>query len=123
MAKLKATPKNFEQALRFILDFKGKLSIRIGNNTYLEYHTGYGTGYTESITVRLHTTNIVTFWPSGRTTLCTGGHRTVTTKERINHFISGRVYQKAHQWYYVRNRGELGIDWGKPVEFTEGIEV
>src|SRR5271166_6767400 len=77
MAKLKATPKNFEQALRFILDFKSKLSIRIGNNTYLEYHTGYGTGNTESITVRLHTTNIVTFWPSGRTTLCTGGHRTV----------------------------------------------
>lgn len=48
MAKLKATPKNFEQALQFILSTgKGKLSLRIGNNTYLEYHTGKGTGLTE----------------------------------------------------------------------------
>ena len=30
----------------------------------------------------------------GRVALLTGGYRTVTTKDRINQFISGRVYQK-----------------------------
>ena len=124
MTKLKATPKNFAEALQFIIaEGKGKLSLRIGNNTYLEYHTGKGTGCTESITVRLHTTYIVKFWPSGRTELYTGGYRTVTTKERINQFITGRVWQKAHQWYYTpdalySNGAVLGN-----VPFEEGIEV
>lgn len=121
MAKLKATPKNFEQALQFILSTgKGKLSLRIGNNTYLEYHTGKGTGLTEHITVRLHVTNIVTFWPSGRVTLHTGGYRTVTTKERINHFITGRVSQKDRRWFYTSIL--LGEEY-ETVPFREGMEV
>ena len=127
MAKLKATPKNFEQAL---LALGLKDSVRLGNNTYLEV-TAKDRDLVTEIGVRLHGTYIIRFhgafdsdgYRSYFTTLHTGGYYTVTTKERINHFISGRVYQKAHQWYYVRNRGELGIDWGKPVEFTEGIEV
>lgn len=67
MAKLKATPKNFAEAVAVLKD---KISLRLGNNTYL------------------------------------------------NQFITGRVYQKAHQWYLAK-----AYDWKNAVEFTEGIEV
>ena len=134
MAKLKATPKNFAAALLFILtEGKGKLSLRIGNNTYLEYHTGHGISPTENIrhgispteniTVRLHQTHIVTFWPSGRIALHTGGHRTATTKERINQFITGRLYQKAHVWFVVGHDATGALDWKQPKKFTEGCLV
>jgi hypothetical protein len=113
MAKLKATPKSFAEAAEFLA---GRDSVRIGNNTYLEnFHLG--------IAVRLHDTRIVVFHEDGQITLHTGGFRTVTTKDRINQFIKGRVYQQNFKWYYVANRGELGIDWANPVEFTEGINV
>ncbi len=50
--------------------------------------------------IRLHDTQIVKFWVDGRITLHTGGYRTVTTKERINQFVSGRLYQRDYAWYY-----------------------
>jgi hypothetical protein len=114
MAKLKATPKNYAEAAEVLA---GCDSIRLGNNTYLERDI------MNNITVRLHSTDIVVFHKEGKTTLHTGGYRTVTTKERLNQFIKGRVYQKDHNWYYVVNRGELGIDWSKPIDFEEGMEV
>jgi hypothetical protein len=111
MAKLKATPKNYTEANDVL---QGRDSMRLGNNTHLvRMKDG-------SICVRLHNTYIVEFWPSGRIYLFTGRYRTVTTKDRINQFISGRVYQKAHQWYFVTE----GYNWesaGEP--FIEGIEV
>lgn len=118
MAQLKAAPRNFASALEVL---GGKQSIRLGNNTYLEQaHVGFGKAY---IGVRLHSTYIVRFYKDGAVTLHTGGYRTVTTKERINQFILGRVYQKAHEWFFVVNRGELGFDWANPVPFEEGMDV
>lgn len=113
MAKLKATPKSYAEAAELLA---GRDSIRLGNNTYLEnFHLG--------IAVRLHNTRIVVFHEDGRVTLHTGGYHTVTTKERLNQFIKGRVYQKSHAWFYVVNRGELGIDWANPIPFEDGIDV
>jgi hypothetical protein len=106
MAKLKATPKNFVEAAEIL---QGRESIRLGNNTHLEnFHLG--------IAVRLHNTRIVVFHEDGSVTLHTGGYRTVTTKDRINEFITGRVYQKDYEWFYSVNGKE-------PVRFEEGIEV
>lgn len=113
MAKLKATPKNFEQAATVLA---GRESIRLGNNTYLENFSG-------GIAVRLHNTRIVWFHEDGTVTLHTGGWQTVTTKDRINEFITGRVYQKNHQWYYVGHTSEGAIDWDNPQAFTEGMNV
>ena len=115
MAKLKATPKNFEQAVEVLKD---RISMRLGNNTYLEV--------TDSdplhgfIGVRLHSTYIVKFWPDGQTTLHTGGWYTSTTKDRINQFISGHVYQSGNQWYYTASIGQPN---GMPVRFSEGMNV
>jgi hypothetical protein len=113
MAKLKNTPRNYVEAAQYLA---GRDSVKLGNNTWLE-------SFSDGIAVRLHATRIVLFHEDGRVTLHSGGYRTVTTKDRVNQFIKGRVYQKNHVWYYVPSRGELGIDWTSPAEFFEGIEV
>lgn len=95
MAKLKATPKNFAEAVAVLKD---KISVRLGNNTYLEVSDSDPLrGF---IGVRLHNTFVVKFWPDGQVTLHTGGYRTTTTKERINQFVRGRVWQAKGEWWY-----------------------
>jgi hypothetical protein len=119
MAKLKVTPKNFVQAQQVL---GTKSSVRLGNNTFLE-RIEESDSFKLKIVVRLHNTNIVEFHSDGRVTLHTGGWRTVTTKDRINQFITGRVYQKDHQWYYVGHNLEGALDWEHPDDFTEGYNV
>jgi hypothetical protein len=41
----------------------------------------------------------------------------VTTKERINQFIAGRVFQKNWNWFYDRPLA------GYPRQFVEGMDV
>ena len=115
MAKLKAIPKNFEQAVAVL---GNRYSMRLGNNTYLERLNG-----DQQVAVRLYSTYIVRFYQTGRVTLHTGGYGTVTTKDRINQFITGRVYQKNHEWFYVGHNVDGAIDWDNPIEFSEGMEV
>ena len=121
MAKLKATPKNFAEALQAFDNFKRGSrigSVRLGNNTYLE---SYVDGCkVDRICVRLHNTNIVTFCEDGRIVLNTDGYRTATTKDRINQFISGRVWQKNYQWFYTSRL--LGEDY-ETVSFKDGINL
>jgi hypothetical protein len=116
MAQLKAHPKTYAQAAEYLA---GRDSVKLGNNTWLERHEKEGTGYAPFIAVRLHNTNIVVFWESGRITLHTGGWYKPTTKDRINEFITGRVYQRG-VWYYQG----LREGWHIPaVKFEEGMEV
>ena len=110
MAKLKATPKNYAEALEVL---NGKSSMRLGNNTYLENHEN------GVIAVRLHNTNIVVFYAHGRAELYSGGYQTVTTKERMNQFIAGRVIQSNWTWRY---EGFHGMD-RYTVPFEEGMNV
>ena len=119
MAQLKAQPKNFAEALAVL---NGRQSKRLGNNTYLENFVGL-----QFIGVRLHNTYIVRFHYNRQITLHSGGYRTVTTKDRVNQFISGRVFQKAHQWYYdyplVQVEGR-GINTERVrVPFVEGMNI
>lgn len=84
---------------------------KIGNNTYLVRGE-------DSIHVRLHKTNIITFFPDGRVKLNSGGWRTVTTKARINEFMSTGWYlqQKNYDWFLQR------YDGTQPrAEFEDGI--
>jgi hypothetical protein len=114
MAKLRATPKSYSEASAVL---NGRDSVKLGNNTWLERIVTDRL----KIVVRLHSTNIVVFHDDGRVTLHTGGYHTVTTKDRLNRFIYGRVYQKAHQWYFYVNRGTLAGE--VTVIFSEGMEV
>lgn len=49
--------------------------------------------------IRYHDTDVVTIHDDGSFTLFTGGHRTVTTKARINEYSPARISQKDFSWY------------------------
>lgn len=122
MAKMKATPKTFAAASQFLA---GRDSVKLGNNTWLENVAAFGPEASPLgfIGVRLHNTYVVKFWVDGQITLHTGGWYRVTTKDRINEFITGRVYQKDHVWYYVGHTTEGALDWEHPVPFKEEMNV
>jgi hypothetical protein len=113
MAKMKHCPKNFAEA-NCILGNRD--SLRLGNNTYLVSRFSPEEN-DKHIAIRLHNTDIVKFYSNGRITLHTGGYQTVTTKERINQFIAGRVFQKNWNWFYDRPLA------GYPRQFVEGMDV
>jgi hypothetical protein len=66
---------------------------KVGNNTYLERRGQ------DAIAVKLHRTDVVTFYRDGRVQLNTGGWQTVTTKDRFNTFSPIRVYADKGVWY------------------------
>lgn len=57
-----------------------KLRRKVANNTYAERRG-------DSIALKLHDTDVVTYHPDGSITLDTGGWFTVTTKDRMNNAI------------------------------------
>lgn len=65
----------------------------IGNNTLeINYKDG-------SRAIRLHNTDVITFFKNGSFLLNSGGWRTPTTKDRINKHASVYVSQKNNIWY------------------------
>ena len=86
----------------------GKLDrAKIAHNTYLERRSGGGIG------LRLHSTDVVTWWPDGRVTLNSGGWKTATTKDRIGY--AARIHQERGQWY-VTVRGKCYL-------FRDGMTI
>lgn len=73
---------------------KGKTSRKIGNNTYMSLEEGI-------IRIRLHGTDVVTIYRDNSINLNSGGWRTVTTKDRMNKYLSPpwRVVQEKFEWY------------------------
>lgn len=67
----------------------------VGNNT-VEYFNAAGERF-----IRLHATNVLQFNPDGKIILNSGGWKTHTTKDRLNHFLPSGYYitQKAGIWY------------------------
>ena len=55
------------------------------------------------VVLHLHSTPIVTVYPSGLIQLCTGGHETVTTKRRMNEALGSlgltfHIVQENFEW-------------------------
>jgi hypothetical protein len=65
---------------------------KLANNTHLVRRD------TDEIAVRLHATDVLTFFADGRIRVNTGGYHTVTTVDRINAFLPG-------PWRVSRYRG------------------
>lgn len=74
------------------LQGRNKESRKIANNTYLIRRGN-------SIAVKLHNTDVVTFNQNGSIVLNSGGWHTPTTKSRINQFIGNRLSQVNGVWY------------------------
>lgn len=86
-------------------------SRKLSNNTYLK-RRGEG-----EIAVRLHSTDILTFYADGRIEVNTGGWNTVTTKDRINSHLSGwSVWSEKNEMF-------IGHGWSNPVAAFEGNSV
>lgn len=98
------------EAVAMVRGKTNRNSRKVGNNTYAEIlHDG-------SVGVMLHSTYVVKIHPDNTYTLQRGGWYTVTTKDRINQYVPGRVYQADGQWYYKHPKG-------KTYEFIDGMVV
>jgi len=80
---------------------------KLANNTYAERRES------GAIAIRLHNTDILTFNQDGSIVATTGGWKTVTTKARLNEYLSCRISQERGKWSVHHN--------GKTVEFADGI--
>jgi len=98
---------NYEQAEKM---FETSRKRKLSNNTYLEKNGN------ESYAIRLHSTQIVRFYPE-KTVLDSGGYKTLTTKTRLNEFSPFDVIQKAGVWYVRQNYKDKDV-----VVFADGIE-
>ena len=82
-----------------------KTTRKLGNNTY-------GRIEGDSVAIRLHSTDVVTFTTDNKVILDTGGWSTVTTKARMNQYLPTGygVYQHDYEWF-------IALPDGEPVEF------
>ena len=75
----------------------GRDRRKIDNNTYLEKRPG-------AVAVRLHATDVLTFYPDGATVYNSGGWRTVTTKARMNEYGAGVQISQARGVWFIGER-------------------
>jgi hypothetical protein len=101
---------------------------KIANNTWLERRDD------ETIAVRLHQTDVVTYRADGSITLDTGGWFTVTTKDRMNRFSPFGVHSVRGEWYVMHrnpdynpeatraHNGSAGAYWlDKEIPYRDGM--
>jgi hypothetical protein len=84
---------NYAEAISMVHGKTKQKARKVGNNTYAEIE------YDNSVSIRLHGTAVVRFYPNGLVKLNSGGWRTHTTKKRINKYSPVKVYQKKYEWY------------------------
>ena len=72
---------DYKEALAQVKTARNGYKKPIGNNTWLILNDD------DSVAVRLHQTDIITYRPDGSIILDTGGWETVTTKARMNEYL------------------------------------
>ena len=84
----------YDQAHEILVSTRGagrNLRRKLERNTWLERHDDH-------IAVRLHSTEIIKFYPNGNITLHAGGWETPTTKCRINTYAPVYLYSINGVW-------------------------
>lgn len=84
---------NYNEAVEMVRGKTNRKTRKIGNNTYAEIE------YDDSVSIILHGTTVVRFYPNGLVKLNSGGYHTHTTKKRINKYSPVSVYQKNFEWF------------------------
>lgn len=97
---------NYENAQKI---YENSRKRKLANNTYLEKNDD------GSYAIRLHSTQIIKFYPN-KTVLNSGGYRTVTTKARLNEFTMFDISQNRGIWYIRKNWQDQNS-----VVFADGI--
>jgi hypothetical protein len=88
---------------------------KLANNTYAQRRELHGDNV---IAIRLHSTDILTFFRDGSVKVDTGGWQTVTTKERLNRYLPDGIgiTQDRRVWYWLKNGERVAL-------FTEGDTI
>jgi hypothetical protein len=83
---------------------------KLANHTYLERRGEH------TITIKLHATDIITFYPD-KVRLDSGGWRTPTTKDRLNHFLPSdyRIICDRSIWHLYKGSEKVAL-------FRDGLE-
>lgn len=107
-AKLKSTIASYADAAAFMAAHRDRRTdtAKLAHNTVVRVVEGNKIGE-DGYAIRLHSTDIVTFYKDGTVKLDSGGYQTVTTKARMNeilHPMGITVEQKGGTWY-VREIG------------------
>lgn len=108
-------------------------SRKVAHNTTLRPVALDSVGVADSIALRLHSTDILTFHRNGSVTATSGGWKTSTTKDRLNSYLphGWRVYQDKGVWYWSRrttthgSNGEIDVTVspGSGTPFTDGDRI
>lgn len=91
---MNTTHKNILAAL------SGRASRIVGNNTKAIRHES------GAVSIRFHSTDILTALPDGSVTVNSGGFRTATTKDRLNSWLADGYFiaQERGCWYWHRRQ-------------------
>lgn len=74
------------------------------------------------IALRFHETDVVTFHADGRITLASGGWRTMSTKDRMNHTAGITVYSDRAEWF-VKTPGHEAVPYFDGMTFADDGSV
>ena len=89
-----------------LLTGRCKQRRKLANNTYAERRfDGYANGC--GVAIKLHDTDVLTFYADGRVRYDSGGWKTVTTKERMNAYGPALVFTEKGRWY-IRTKNDVG---------------
>jgi hypothetical protein len=89
--------------------------VKLANNTILECD-----GHGDDFVVRLHGHTIIRVHKDRTYTLSSCGHRTVTTKQRLNKLTPATVFQRRGEWFIGKPRAG---GWEGKVPFRDGVRV
>lgn len=108
---------NYTQALDKLNTGRKKDSKKLANNTYLQKREN-------SIAIKLHNTDIITFNPDNSFILNTNGWKTVTSKDRINTYlpINFRLIQEKSIWYLCNNGNKYYYEDNMLINSNEEID-
>lgn len=101
-------------------ELDGLLQGRCRESRKLTHHT-YARRDGELLKVRLHETDILTYFPDGGIQLNSGGWRTVTTKDRMSRYLpDGRYLLQERGVWYLTLGGRCN---GTRYAFADGMSV
>ncbi len=98
---------NYNQMFRYFRELAKTKKRKLDNNTYLVVRDDGGFG------IRLHETEVVIHY-SDKIVLNSGGHKTVTTKDRMNRYTPFNIYQKNHKWF---------LEASSTFDFKDNMEI
>jgi hypothetical protein len=83
----------YAQCKDLVASSRDKNSKPVANNTRVERRGD------SAYALRLHATDIATYWENGTIEINSGGWQTVTTAQRLNAFVTRHVYSERGTWF------------------------